>query len=725
MRRLFSFRSSTTDQKEKNGDKNNTDSTESQEDCSSSNDLSFLNLRRSQSFSYPANQIQFEEWRFPHDCESPLQFQRMREQEFSYSPSSKGYNSSPNSPVALKCKPNRCASSANKTLDLYIEEQEDHTASLHVKPPQIQSRTRSQIGTNFEDIYEEMPLGKENDSDEILLRRMREAEERIRVLSNQDYEIEMIKNNNKGVSLASLVCIIREINEDSKNLGFELVHEIKSRLSDRFLAKESFKRVKKELDVRTRRLEREKVEVKLNLERELDRRSNEWSIKIQKFQAEEMRLRERVRELAEQNVGLQREIALYRESESAVNDRLSNSELEMKEMERNLERVKLERNDLLCESKEWQERFKQVQEERNHVVKNFEEKIEENKGLHKAIAKLQILRTEQEKNISELVKGFNGKIEKGLGESENCELVRLVNVEQKLRKEVESCEFELERVRNENKLILDRFNNGDFVSLDLEICARLEGLQSKGLGFLDESSQFCEKLLNFVKLKGENGKIDGLELMDYSLKCESMKRETQNLRRSFKNVATVLDEKFKLKDQISQIGEEKQSNDRFFKDEMALKLKEEVMLNKILREKIFSKELEIEELERETASLIRRHNLHENEIKRLQDGLSNLSHHAKDMKLQLMERDERIKSLQDEFQETITELTSLSSTLKTVTKERDLVLQEVKQLKEANSKLQEEIILLHKKVEEQDEELLIKEGQIEMIKKPFDRWNEL
>ncbi|GKC31213.1 hypothetical protein Tco_1038507, partial [Tanacetum coccineum] len=52
-----------------------------------------------------------------------------------------------------------------------------------------------------------------------------------------------------------------------------------------------------ELDSRTRKLEKEKNDLQLTLEKELDRRSTEWSMKLEKYQMEEHRLRERVREL--------------------------------------------------------------------------------------------------------------------------------------------------------------------------------------------------------------------------------------------------------------------------------------------------------------------------------------------------------------------------------------------------------------------------------------------
>lgn len=94
-----------------------------------------------------------------------------------------------------------------------------------------------------------------------------------------------------------------------KKLASELSSQIKARLTERLAAKE-YKRSKLELETRTRKLEKEKIDVQSNLERELDRRSDDWSVKLEIFQSEEQRLQERVRDIAELNVSFQREITL-------------------------------------------------------------------------------------------------------------------------------------------------------------------------------------------------------------------------------------------------------------------------------------------------------------------------------------------------------------------------------------------------------------------------------
>ena len=124
--------------------------------------------------------------------------------------------------------------------------------------------------------------------------------------------------------LQLIQCLI----EDRKKLASELSSQIKARLTERFAIKEEYKRSKLELETRTIRLEKEMIDIQSDLETELDRRSSDWSVKLERFQSEEQRLRERVRELAEQNVAFQREIALLQSYKVDATSRIKSLELQ-------------------------------------------------------------------------------------------------------------------------------------------------------------------------------------------------------------------------------------------------------------------------------------------------------------------------------------------------------------------------------------------------------------
>ncbi|KEH27975.1 hypothetical protein MtrunA17_Chr5g0422951 [Medicago truncatula] len=102
------------------------------------------------------------------------------------------------------------------------------------------------------------------------------------------------------------VSLQREISSFKQNLS-ELQDRCKIAEVTRDCLRRNFEEDEKEIQIQ--RLEKEKNEMQSALEKELDRRSSDWwSIKLEKYQSEEQRLRKRIRELAEQNASLQREI---------------------------------------------------------------------------------------------------------------------------------------------------------------------------------------------------------------------------------------------------------------------------------------------------------------------------------------------------------------------------------------------------------------------------------
>lgn len=91
----------------------------------------------------------------------------------------------------------------------------------------------------------------------------------------------------------------------------------------------------------------------------------------------------------------------------------------------------------------------------------------------------------------------------------------------------------------------------------------------------------------------------------------------------------------------------------------------------------------------------------------------------------MLKKDDNINRLQSDLQESTKELTVVRGILPKISEERDLMWKEVKQYNERNMLLNSEVGMLKKKVEALDEELLIKEGQITILKDtigstPFD-----
>ena len=92
---------------------------------------------------------------------------------------------------------------------------------------------------------------------------------------------------------------------------------------------------------------------------------------------------------------------------------------------------------------------------------------------------------------------------------------------------------------------------------------------------------------------------------------------------------------------------------------------------------------------------------------------------------QMLKKDENISRLQTDLQESAKELTIIKGILPKVSQERDLMWEEVKQYNEKNMLLNSEVNMLKKKIESLDEDVLLKEGQITILKdtiskRPFD-----
>ena len=90
----------------------------------------------------------------------------------------------------------------------------------------------------------------------------------------------------------------------------------------------------------------------------------------------------------------------------------------------------------------------------------------------------------------------------------------------------------------------------------------------------------------------------------------------------------------------------------------------------------------------------------------------------------MLKKDENINQLTNDLQECMKELGVVKAILPKVFQERDFMWEEVKSYSEMNMLLNYEINMLKKKVDTLDEDFLMKEGQITILKdwigKPFD-----
>ncbi|KAF8403568.1 hypothetical protein HHK36_011672 [Tetracentron sinense] len=589
----------------------------------------------------------------------------------------------------------------------------------------------------------------EEDVDVDLCGKAKEAEERVVFLSEELEQENLIRD--RGYSVSALLQKIRNLTVEQRNLALDVLDQLQCRIAERASSKEALRVAKVELDSQTRRLEKEKNELQSGLEKELDRRSSDWSFKLEKYQSEEQRLRERVRELAEQNVSLQREVSSLNCREVESRDRLAHSELQHKDLATSLEETTMENQNLRKTLSELQEQFSASEEDGNCIRRNYKEKEKENKELQKTITRLQRTCSEQERTISGLRQGLIEEIEKKQSSEKfdnhvdklKMEQVRLTGVEQILRREVESSRLQVESLRHENINLLDRLRGSgkevgsSSFKLDQELWARVDCLQNQGILLLNESTLLCAKLLEFVK--GQSGQIlelnpgteqgieanknglDGYFVVESDMKVQSFKRGIENLTRSLQTIAAVLNEKsnpvaWESQSQCTEGGKSVKLNGQALEDYIGFEFKAETLLTSVLREKLCSKELEVEQLQAELATAVRGHDILRCEVQSALDTLSCVTHKMKDLELQVLKKDENINRLKCDLQDCTKELTIMRGILPKVSEERDLMWEEVKQYSEKNMLLNSEVNLLKKKIEALDEDVLLKEGQITILK---------
>ncbi|KAK3147385.1 hypothetical protein QOZ80_3BG0281730 [Eleusine coracana subsp. coracana] len=118
----------------------------------------------------------------------------------------------------------------------------------------------------------------------------------------------------------------------------------------------------------------------------------------------------------------------------------------------------------------------------------------------------------------------------------------------------------------------------------------------------------------------------------------------------------------------------------------------------------------------------------QNEIQRVQDELCCVTHKSKHLEVQVLKKDEIISQIEQSYQESAKELTSLQCTLKNVSDERDVLWQESKQLRNTISALQNDVASLKQKIKSLSEdiqlkesEILLREGEISILRDSIDR----
>ncbi|KAJ0262356.1 CAP-gly domain linker [Hirschfeldia incana] len=544
-----------------------------------------------------------------------------------------------------------------------------------------------------------------------LEKKYKEAEKRVKLLS-QDHKL----LSDSDFDVSSLV------DDEKIGLALEVLTLLQSQMDERASAKEEIKRAKTDSEFHIKRLEKEKSELQFELEKEIDRRLTEWTSKLESFQVEEKRLRERVRELAEHNVSLQREVSTFHEKETERIDMMRNMEEKVNELSETVEETRQENVCLKQNLSKLQESYSDATKELDSVRREFEEKEIECKELHKSVTRLVRTCGEQEKTIQGLRDSLSEETMKQASEEMvkrlQMEQIRLTGVEFSLRKEVESMKLEAESLRVEN-VSLRSYDTTTTFKLDNEMKMRVCLLQDQGILMLNESTQICYKLLKFIKERLSEDMGNGLSeqfLIESEMNVHGIRRGTESLMRSLQTVNGLLLEKSNEIVSNSELLMSTEPNNQSVEKLLRAELRAKTLVTSLLREKLYSKEQEMEQLQAEVAAGVRGNEVLQREIQNVLDSLSINAHQLKDLKIQMVKKNENAKRLETNLQEASKQLASMKVTLPKVLEEREEMCKEVNDCRKRIMDLESDKEMLKKEVERLEEDTFLKEGQITILK---------
>ncbi|PHT28639.1 hypothetical protein CQW23_31772 [Capsicum baccatum] len=188
------------------------------------------------------------------------------------------------------------------------------------------------------------------------------------------------RDSSRDLSVPALIQTLRRLTKEKVQMASEVSSMLRNQVAERPSAKEEASILQAKLDSRTRRLESgtdEKNELQSVLEKDLDRRSIDWSLKLEKYQIEQHRLCERARELAEQNVSLQREVSLFNEKEVDNRIKMSFSEKHLEDLSKIIEQVSGENQNLRQHLTQLQAEYRVAHDNRDYVRENYREKVKD------------------------------------------------------------------------------------------------------------------------------------------------------------------------------------------------------------------------------------------------------------------------------------------------------------------------------------------------------------
>lgn len=495
---------------------------------------------------------------------------------------------------------------------------------------------------------------------------------------------------------------ISTLRKERRELALELAAEIRTRIAEQKSASDALRRTRLEMESQLRGVEKDRASVQESLERELERREKEWAAKLDKMKIEEKRMRDRVTEMAEERVELQKVIASFKLKEASWRARAREFEFSMCTLKERSHRSDADVGELKQSISDVCSKLKATSDELDTVGQRNQYLEMENLELQKEMLRLRRICNDQEMTIEglcqELDEAVNGSSEcksEGLIRLQR-ELLRLAGVEQTLRNEMNALHAEM--INLKQKCLGHNGAPVDLMRLNQELQVRVDGLQTQAITLQDENKQLS---INLRTAKREKKDAEATLSMFQSSR-EGMEYIEGNL---------IPLDKDEVKENL------RQRNEGSNTEEQSEDLKEEDKLHwKVINGKLQSRDLELEQLDGEIAALTYSRDSLQMEVDDLHGRLVMANQRVRELERQLGRKEEDLDVLQAHLQEHREELLSLRNELPLIRRQRDEMRKEAEDVNREVLRLTLEINDLRKVVEKLDEELMLKDGQISILR---------
>eukprot|EP00250_Pteridium_aquilinum_P024655 c29404_g1_i1 orf=510-3407(-) len=493
---------------------------------------------------------------------------------------------------------------------------------------------------------------------------------------------------------------IRKLCREKKDLALEVAGEIRTRIAEQDAAADQLKRLKSEMEAKVSAVEKDKQSLRESLERELERRGEEWNAKQEKMKVEERKMRERVKELAEDKVELQKVVASFKERENSWRAEAKNFECFISTLKQRMKTSEAEMGRQIQASADTIKQLKASDGELETLTQRNANLEMESSEMQKEVTRLRRVCNDQEMTIEglwqELDEAVNGTFD---CRSESMlrlqrELLRLAGVEQGLRNEVNAMHVELTGLK-QDKCVAHIGTPADLVRLNQELQDNVAKLQSRVDVLQAENKNLSLSLRAAVRARRDAER--NLKMSQF----EERNRTRENLR-ALERVVERGDALITSKDT--------DESGRSFRHS----LKEENF--RVLNSKLQSREAELEQLDEEIIEVINTRDSLQMEVDDLHGRLIVANQRIRELERQVDNKEEVIEVLQADAEKYKKELSNLQNELPRIRRQRDEVHKEAEDMSREALRLTLELNEAKKVAEKLEEEVMLKEGQISILR---------